>query len=108
MLFMHTRPGPDGLPDSESVQAVKDFARAFKGYSEEKGGEIGEGQLSDVHSLDLARMYNLECWVYGADPVGNADLVNNGSLPEDRADGCEDEYAKLSRSWDTLLGPYLK
>ncbi len=53
-------------------------------------------------------MYNLECWVYGADPVGNADLVKNGSLPQDRADGCEDEYAKLSSSWDTLLGPYLK
>ncbi|WP_179466287.1 DUF4344 domain-containing metallopeptidase [Mycolicibacterium vinylchloridicum] len=101
-------PGPDGKIDPESVQAVKDFAREFKGYSDQKGGEIDEGQLSDVHSLDLARMYNLECWVYGADPVGNADLVKNGSLPEDRADGCEDEYNKLSSSWDTLLGPYLK
>jgi hypothetical protein len=101
-------PGPDGKVDPESVQAVKDFAREFKGYSDQKGGEIDEGQLADVHSLDLARMYNLECWVYGADPVGNADLVKNGSLPEDRADGCEDEYNKLSSSWDTLLGPYLK
>lgn len=101
-------PGPDGKIDPESVQAVKDFAREFKGYSEQKGGEIDEGQLADVHTLDLARMYNLECWVYGADPKGNADLVSSGALPQDRADGCEDEYTKLSSSWDTLLGPYLK
>jgi hypothetical protein len=101
-------PGPDGKIDPESVQAVKDFAREFKGYSEQKGGEIDEGQLADVHTLDLARMYNLECWVYGADPKGNADLVSSGALPQGRADGCEDEYAKLSSSWDTLLGPYLK
>ena len=101
-------PGPDGKIDPESVQAVKDFAREFKGYSDQKGGEIDEGQLADVHSLDLARMYNLECWVYGSDPTGNADLVKSGALPQDRAEGCEDEYDKLSRSWDTLLEPYLK
>lgn len=101
-------PGPDGKIDPDSVQAVKDFAREFKGYSDQKGGEIDSDQLADVHSLDLTRMYNLECWVYGADPTGNADLVGNGMLPEDRADGCEDEYAKLSSAWDALLGPYLK
>jgi hypothetical protein len=101
-------PGPDGKIDPESVQAVKDFAREFKGYSDQKGGEIDQGQLADVHTLDLARMYNLECWVFGADPTGNADLVSSGALPQDRADGCEDEYTKLSSSWDTLLGPYLK
>jgi hypothetical protein len=100
-------PGPDGKIDPASVQAVKDFAREFKGYSEQRG-EIDERLLSDVHSLDLARMYNLECWVYGSDPVGNADLVRSGSLPQDRADGCETEFNKLSKSWDRLLGPYLK
>lgn len=53
-------------------------------------------------------MYNLECWVYGADPSGNADLVTDGLLPQDRADGCEDEYQKLSDAWDELLAPYFK
>lgn len=101
-------PGPDGQLDPGSVQAVKDFARVFKGYDEQKGGEIDEGALADVHSLDLTRMYNLECWVYGADPEANPDLVGDGLLPDDRADGCQDEYARLSSSWDTLLGPYLK
>jgi len=100
-------PGDDGQIDPDSVQAVKDFAREFGGYSDEKGA-IDEGQLADVHSLDKTRMYNLECWVYGADPDGNADLVDSGLLPEDRAEGCEDEYQKLSDAWSTLLAPYFK
>ncbi len=100
-------PGPDGTIDPGNIKAVKDFAREFQSYSERSGG-IDESQLSDSHSLDRARMYNLECWVYGADPTGNADLVTDGALPEDRADGCEDEYAKLSDAWNTLLGPYFK
>ena len=100
-------PGEDGSIDPAAVQAVKDFAREFRGYSE-RNGEIDEGQLADVHSLDRARMYNLECWVYGADPVANADLVEDGSLPQDRADGCQDEYEKLSDAWSSLLEPYFK
>jgi len=100
-------PGDDGTIDPASVQAVKDFAREFRGYSV-PDGEIDDGQLSDTHSLDKTRMYNLECWVYGADPVGNADLVTDGSLPQDRADGCQDEFEKLSEAWNSLLSPYVK
>lgn len=100
-------PGSDGTLDPGSVQAVIDFARAFEAYGQRRG-EIDEGTLADVHSPDEARMYNLECWVYGADPEGNADLVTSGLLPEDRADRCPDEYAQLSAAWDTLLGPYIK
>lgn len=101
-------PGPDGTLDPASVQAVEDFARVFEAYSQRRGNEIDEGSFADVHSLDETRMYNLECWLYGADPVGNAALVTDGLLPEDRADGCPDEYAQLSSAWDTLLGPYIK
>lgn len=101
-------PGPDGKADPESVEAVKDFAREFNGYSEQKDGEIDDDQLAGGHSLDKTRMYNLRCWVYGADPDGNGDLVGDGLLPQGRAELCEDEYAKLSSSWDRLLEPYLK
>jgi len=50
----------------------------------------------------------IECWVYGSDPERNADLVGDDQLPQDRADGCEDEYDKMSHAWDRLLEPYLK
>jgi hypothetical protein len=107
--YMLLTPGPDGKSDPDSVQAIKDFAREFQAYSE-RNGDPDNDRLADVHSPDKTRMYNIECWIYGADPVGNADLVNSGTLPlpEDRADGCEDEYAKMANAWSTLLGPYLK
>lgn len=101
-------PGPDGKVDASSVKAVKDFAREFEEYGQRSGTEISQEQLADVHSLNESRMYNLECWIYGADPVGNADLVDEGALPADRADGCEDEYQKLTNAWLTLLDPYIK
>lgn len=101
-------PGPDGKIDPESVKAVKDFAREFKEYDARDGDKVTQEQLADVHSMNLTRMYNLECWVYGADPTGNTDLVQSGELPADRADGCPDEYQKLSDSWSALLSPYLK
>lgn len=100
-------PGPDGTIDPDSVQAVKDFAREFQSYGD-RSGPLDDADLSDVHSPDRTRMYNLECWVYGADPDGAADLVTSGALPEDRADGCEDEYQRLSDAWSTLLSPYFK
>lgn len=62
----------------------------------------------DEHSLDLQRFYNIACWVYGRDPGRHSDLVTEGILPEDRAQGCADEYQQLSGSWTTLLSPYLK
>lgn len=100
-------PDADGNVDPDAVQAVKDFAREFQGYSD-RSGAIDSQDVADTHSLDGTRMYNLECWVYGSDPVGNADLVTDGALPQDRADGCEDEYEKLSDAWSSLLAPYFK
>ncbi len=106
--FILLTPGPDGKVDPDSVKAVKDFAREFKEYDARDGDQITREQLADVHSMNLTRMYNLECWVYGADPAANADLVQNDELPADRADGCQDEYQRLSDSWGALLSPYIK
>lgn len=95
----------DGRPDPEAVQAVKDFARTFQ---EGDSGELGAEDFADTHSFGETRAYNLQCWIYGADPDANADLVGDGGLPQDRADGCEDEYTQLDNAWSTLLEPHLK
>ncbi|WP_137145673.1 DUF4344 domain-containing metallopeptidase [Mycolicibacterium sp. CR10] len=100
-------PGDDGQIDPESVQAVKDFARVFNS-SGEGDTEVSEQEMADVHSLDLQRVYNLECWIYGSDPGANGDLVADGQLPEDRAAGCQDEWQQLDQAWSTLLDPYFK
>ena len=104
---MLLQPGEDGAPDPESVAAVKDFAREFGAYGQRRG-EAGLDDFADVHSLSETRMFNLQCWIYGADPDANADLVASGELPEDRADGCDDEWVKLDRAWSTLLEPHVR
>lgn len=62
--------------------------------------------MADVHSLDLQRVYNLRCWIYGSNPEANGDLVADGELPEDRAGGCQEEWPQLDQAWSTLLDPY--
>ncbi|BBX18638.1 hypothetical protein CRI77_15975 [Mycolicibacterium duvalii] len=103
--YVLLQPGDDGRPDPEAVQAVKDFARTFQ---EGDSGELGAEDFADTHSFGETRAYNLQCWIYGADPDANADLVGDGGLPQDRADGCEDEYTQLDNAWSTLLEPHLK
>lgn len=98
-------PGDDGKADPESVQSVKDFARVFEAS---ENSEVTADDMADVHSLDQQRVYNLECWIYGSDPEANGDLVTDGHLPEDRADGCADEWQQLDKAWSTLLDPYFR
>jgi len=106
--FILLQPGEDGHVDQDARDAIMNYARGFQQDSEERGPGVPDWLLADPHTLDKARMYNFECWVYGADPVGNAEIVDDGLLPQDRADGCADEFAKLTHAWGTLLDPYLK
>ncbi len=62
----------------------------------------------DEHALDIQRFYNIACWVYGKNPQRHSYLIEEGILPEERAVKCEDEYNKISNSWNVLLSPYLK
>ncbi|MGP4054848.1 DUF4344 domain-containing metallopeptidase [Mycobacterium sp. 4D054] len=105
--YVLLQPGEDGQADPGSVQAVKDFAWVF-GASGAERGAAGEADFADVHTLDEARMYNLQCWIYGSDPQSNADLVGDGQLPADRAEGCEDEWSQLDNAWSTLLDPHFR
>jgi hypothetical protein len=105
--YMLLRPNPDGSIDPDSIAAIKDTARLYQA-SADPDNNIDERLLADEHSPDKTRMYNFECWAYGADPKQTQDLVGDGMLPEARAENCADEYEKLSNSWSTLLGPYFK
>jgi hypothetical protein len=106
--FMLLQPAADGHVDPAASAYIMDYARGFKQDSEDRGPDVPDWLLADPHTLDKARMYNFECWVYGADPTANASIVSDGLLPQDRADRCEDEFGKLNRAWGTLLAPYLK
>lgn len=85
-------------------------AAAVNGISGLAGGEEAADELAfaDEHALGMQRIYNVLCLVYGKDPGTHEQWVEDGILPAERADGCPDEYAQVSDSWDRLLEPYLR
>lgn len=92
-----------GGEDGEN--AAIDGANSFVGDEE---AEMDELSFWDEHSLDDQRFYNIICWTYGKDPEGYQYLVDDDTLPADRAERCPSEYDRLSRSWESLLDPYVK
>jgi putative metallopeptidase DUF4344 len=87
-------------------QMALDGALTFKIY-----GELTKGEKKiywDEHSLDEQRFFDTICLVYGHDEEKFAYLVENGTLPEERAVFCTEDYDKVSHAWRQLLGPYLK
>ena len=70
--------------------------------------ELDELTFADDHALGSQRFFNVLCLVYGEDPQAYSGWVSDGTLPGERAEGCEAEYEHVSRSWDRLLEPYLK
>lgn len=100
-------PGDDGKADADSVKAVRNFARAFAASAAARN-ELDAEDMADVHSLDQQRVYNLQCWIYGSNPEANADMVTKDGLPEDRAQGCADEWKQIEHAWSTLLDDHWK
>jgi hypothetical protein len=99
-------PDDSGKTDPQNVQAAVDWARIWQDSAEQQGAE--DFPFWDAHEYDLARMYNFECWIYGSNPEANAFIVDDGTLPEDRAGDCPDEWDRMSRAWDGMLDPYWK
>ena len=92
----------DGEVNADYVQAARDTA-AWYNLASAAPEDLDEASFADEHTLDQARAYNFECWIYGSDTEANADIVSSGLLPEDRAGQCEDEYNQLAHAWAALL-----
>ena len=91
------------IPDGNKM--ALDSARVFKLLADLEKRQ--KKDYSDAHSLDEQRFFNTVCLVYGNRPVQYEYLVRNGILPAERAFDCEEEYARVNRSWQTLLAPHL-
>jgi Putative metallopeptidase len=63
--------------------------------------------FADAHGLPMQRLYNVLCLAYGSDPKQFEQMVTDGHLPAERAEGCEDEYAQVKRAMTALIGPYI-
>ena len=64
-------------------------------------------KFADEHGVPAQRFFNVLCIAYGADQKVFADVVQNGYLPKDRADGCDSEYEQTALAFNTLIGPYI-
>lgn len=71
-------------------------------------GSYSSSAYADEHSLDAQRFYAILCTVYGSDSDGNAWLVDEGYLPQERAVRCSAEFARKEASWEQLLEPWTK
>lgn len=90
----------------DGAQMALDGALTFKLYA-----DLAKGEAKiywDEHSLDEQRFFDTICLVYGHDDEKYAYLVTNGTLPEERAVFCTEDYDKVNRAWRQLLAPYLK
>jgi hypothetical protein len=97
---------PDDNIKNDAPEVVKDFAEMFKRYSANRRDLINDDFAAE-HSLDLTRMYNLACWVYGSNPAANADIVAQVGLPQSRVDRCQFEFDAIEKAWRKLLAPYV-
>jgi hypothetical protein len=64
-------------------------------------------EFADEHGTPAQRLYSLLCSAYGADPQLFADVVQNGYLPNERAEGCAEEYKQVAHAFETLIGPHV-
>jgi len=62
-----------------------------------------EPAYADVHGLDMQRHFTHVCLFYGANPDARNDFVTEFALPEDRAEGCVEEYNQTADSWGLYL-----
>ena len=72
-----------------------------------KDAQLSETSLADVHALSGQRFFNTLCMAYGADPGMFKDLIERKLLPEERAEGCGDEYRQVAFAIQTLMSRYI-
>jgi hypothetical protein len=82
-------------------------AHTFRTLERKRFRVVGGQAQANVHSNPLQRMYNVMCLAYGADPVRFRNVVALGVLPNERAEGCADEYAQIAHAFDTLIRPHI-
>ena len=63
--------------------------------------------FADEHGSPLQRFYNLLCIAYGGLPDTFQDLVEAGTLPTERAQGCAREYEQVNFAFAETILPHV-
>ena len=91
----------------EARRLILGSAYQYKGDLSAPTVTMTQQKFADEHGTSAQRFYNLLCMAYGADPQLFGDVVQKGFLPDDRAVGCEREYAQVSHAFNTLIDPHI-
>ncbi len=64
--------------------------------------------MSDEHSLDEQRVFNIAYWVFGFDPQAGREAAQMYGPSQERAQRCGSEYSKLENGMRKNFGKFLK
>ncbi len=64
--------------------------------------------MSNEHSLDEQRIYNMACWDLGTGSDGGAKTAQYAGLPTERAQRCPGEYAQVDMGMKSHFKKYFK
>ncbi|MFZ6725775.1 DUF4344 domain-containing metallopeptidase [Undibacterium sp. MH2W] len=64
--------------------------------------------MSDEHSLDMQRVFNLACWAYGANSSRGAVAANFVKLPQERGARCPNEWATVDYGLRSRFKKYFR
>lgn len=93
------------MEKGEARRLIMGNAYQYKGDVQAPTVSTPLKKFSDEHGTPAQRFYNVLCLAYGADKVLFADFVSKGFLPQDRAEGCESEYAQVDFAFKRLIMP---
>ena len=64
--------------------------------------------MSNEHSLDEQRVFNVVCWAHGANPTKAARLVQVVQLDPQRKERCAGEYARMNHGIQSQFGRFIR
>lgn len=88
-------------------QVMDDLGMAADQMLSHSTGAYDLDAYADEHALGEQRYFNLQCLIYGTDPVTYAGIVAAGDLTAARARLCPRETQAVGRAWLRLLLPSL-
>lgn len=93
--------------DEKPAQVIENLRMAADWMIVRSTGAYDLDVYADEHALGEQRYFNLQCLIYGTDPVGYGGIVGAGDLTPARAKVCPRETQVVGRAWLRLLLPYL-
>lgn len=92
-------PGPPAKSTIQRMQAIIDAWRIEWTIAEQDKMEI---PFADPHALEIQRLYDMVCLTYGRDPGHLEDFRIENELPLERAELCDQDFAKAERGLEFI------